>query len=280
MSSTQRPEQHSEFDEQAAVKGLHEATQKPAMQRLLAHCPFEVQPGVPFGQRPQSELQLKQVSPSGKTTQKSSPQVPSHRPAVQTPLLHSCENRHGEPGFSVPEAKQTPRRQKSLAQSASALQPGVPFGHAPQSAWQLSSKQVSPFGTSVQTRSPHEPAQKPAMQLPLVQARPVVQGEPGPTELAATQIGKLQTPLAQSPFASQVEPFGCGSMHCPRTLHTPVSQSASRMQPGLQKPVTTSQLPLEQSPGSSQREPFASRWHAPCRHAPSAQSRSIRQASP
>ena len=136
MSFTQRPEQHSTLDEQAAVKGLQDATQKPAMHRLLAQSAFALQPGVPFGHLPQSAWQLswKQVSPSGTRTQKSSPQLPSQNPAVHTPLLHSSEKRHACPGSSVPEAKQTPRRQKPLAQSAFSSQPGVPFGHPPQSA--------------------------------------------------------------------------------------------------------------------------------------------------
>jgi hypothetical protein len=63
----------------------------------------------------------------------------------------------------------------------------------------------------VHTLSPQVPAQKPATQPPLVQASSVVQSPPGPTEFAAMQVGKLQTSLAQSEFASQRDPLGSGS---------------------------------------------------------------------
>jgi hypothetical protein len=69
----------------------------------------------------------------GTAVQKPSPQVPAQKPALQVLLRHSRLNRHGLPGFSVPEAKQKPAGQKLLAQSASSVQ-GDPFEHLPQSA--------------------------------------------------------------------------------------------------------------------------------------------------
>jgi hypothetical protein len=122
----------------------------------------------------------------------------------------------------------------------------VAVGHFPQSNWQPSAKHVSRSGSAVQNPSPQNPSQIPATQSSLVHAPSVVHRPPGGTEFAAMQIGKLQTPLAQSLLASQGKPLASGSMHSPRMLHTPVSHSESSVQPLVQLRLIAPQLPLSQ----------------------------------